>query len=154
MIRYNLVCDATHEFECWFPSSDSYEDQASRGLVACPACGSGKVSKAVMAPSVARRDRAAVPAPIPQPTPAPDTPVRMISEPERKIREMIKALHAHVAAHSEHVGERFPEEARKIHYGEAENRSIHGQASLDEARALIEEGIEVAPLPSLPDDRN
>lgn len=154
MIRYNLVCNAAHEFECWFPSSDSFEDQAVRGLVACPACGSGTVSKAVMAPSVARRDRAAVPAPVPEMTSAPDTPVRVISEPERKIREMIKALHAHVAAHSEHVGERFPEEARKIHYGEAESRSIHGQASLDEARALMEEGIEVAPLPSLPDDRN
>jgi hypothetical protein len=67
---------------------------------------------------------------------------------------MIKALHAHVAAHSEHVGDRFAEEARKIHYGEAEGRSIHGQASLDEARALIEEGIDVAPLPTLPDERN
>jgi hypothetical protein len=78
----------------------------------------------------------------------------MISEPERKMREMIKALHAHVAANSEHVGPRFAEEARKIHYGEAEGRSIHGQASLDEARALIDEGIDVAPLPVLPDDRN
>jgi hypothetical protein len=154
MIRYNLACDVPHTFECWFPSSDSYEDQVARGFVSCPACGSTKVAKAVMAPSVARRDRPSLPAPVSNPVPAPEAPVRMISEPERKIRDMIKALHAHVAAHSEHVGERFSEEARKIHYGEAENRSIHGQASLDEARALIEEGIEVAPLPSLPDDRN
>lgn len=150
MIRYNLVCEAAHGFECWFPSSDSYETQVSRGLVTCPQCGSGSVSKAMMAPMVARKDRAApsVPAPLAE------APVQMISEPERKLREMIKALHDHVAANSEHVGERFAEEARKIHYGEAEGRSIHGQASLEEARALIEEGIDVAPLPTLPDDRN
>jgi hypothetical protein len=152
MIRYNLVCEAGHGFECWFPSSDSYETQAAQGLVGCPACGSTAVSKAVMAPRVARTDRApSVSAAV---TPPAEAPVRMISEPERKMREMIKALHAHVAANSEHVGPRFAEEARKIHYGEAEGRSIHGQASLDEARALIDEGIDVAPLPVLPDDRN
>lgn len=150
MIRYNLVCEAAHGFECWFPSSDSYETQVSRGLVTCPHCGSGSVSKAIMAPMIARKDRAEVPVP----ALTPETPVQMIAEPERKLREMIKALHDHVAAHSEHVGERFAEEARKIHYGEAEGRSIHGQASLDEARALIDEGIEVAPIPMLPDDRN
>jgi hypothetical protein len=154
MIRYNLVCEAAHAFECWFPSSDSYEAQVSRGLVSCPACGDTRVSKAMMAPSVARRDRAPVPVPTADTVQVPEAPVRMISEPERKIREMIKALHAHVAANSEHVGERFSAEARKIHYGEAENRSIHGQASLDETRALIEEGIDVSPLPPLPDDRN
>lgn len=151
MIRYSLVCEAAHGFECWFPSSESYETQVAHGLVTCPTCGSDMVSKAVMAPMVARKDRPparALEAPLSEGT------VRMISEPERKLREAIKALHAHVAATSEHVGERFAEEARKIHYGEAEGRSIHGQASLDEARALIEEGIDVAPLPLLPDDRN
>jgi len=152
MIRYTLACDARHDFECWFPSSDSYDSQSERGLVACPSCGSTRVSKAVMAPMVARKDRPSAEA-LP-PVPATEAPVRMIAEPERKLREMIKALHAHVAAHSEHVGDRFAEEARKIHYGEAEGRSIHGQASLDEARALIEEGIDVAPLPPLPDERN
>ncbi len=150
MIRYNLVCEAAHGFECWFPSSDSYEAQISRGLVTCPQCGSASVSKAMMSPMVARKDRA----PAAAPALAVDAPVRMISEPERKLREIIKALHEHVAAHSEHVGERFVEEARKIHYGEAEGRSIHGQASLDEAHALIDEGIIVAPLPILPEDRN
>ncbi len=154
MIRYNLVCEAAHAFECWFPSSDSYEEQVSRGLVACPSCGDTKVTKAMMAPSVARRDRTPVPVPAAETTPVLEAPVPMISEPERKIREMIKALHAHVAANSEHVGERFSAEARKIHYGEAENRSIHGQASLAEARALLEEGIDVAPLPPLPEERN
>ncbi|MGC5778378.1 DUF1178 family protein [Methylobacterium sp. NFXW15] len=152
MIRYNLVCEAAHGFECWFPSSDSYDAQVERGLVGCPHCGSTSVSKAVMAPRVARKDREPAKALV-SALPAEAT-VTMVSEPERKLRAMIKALHEHVAATSEHVGERFAEVARKIHYGEVEGRSIHGQASLDEARALIEEGIEVAPLPMLPDDRN
>lgn len=150
MIRYNLVCEAAHGFECWFPSSDSYETQISRGLVTCPQCGSATVLKAMMAPMVARKDRAEVSLP----APVPEAPVQVISEPERKLREMIKALHQQVAAHSEHVGDRFAEEARKIHYGEAEGRSIYGQTSVGEARALIEEGIDIAPLPMLPDDRN
>lgn len=152
MIRYSLVCDAAHGFDCWFPSSDSYDEQVARGFITCPECGSSSVAKAVMAPRVARKDRPA-PAALPVPAAA-EAPVAMISEPERKLREMIKALHAHVAATSEHVGDRFAEEARKIHYGEAEGRSIHGQTSLDEARALIDEGIDVAPLPPLPDERN
>ena len=154
MIRYNLVCESAHAFECWFPSSDSYDDQAARGLISCPVCGGAKVAKAVMAPRVKRADRTPVAVSTPDTTPSPGAPVQMIAEPERKFREMLKALHAHVAAHSEHVGRRFPEEARKIHYGETEHRPIHGQASLDEARALLDEGIDVAPLPPLPDDRN
>lgn len=152
MIRYSLVCEASHGFECWFPSSDSYETQVAQGLVSCPICASTTVSKAMMAPTVARRDLAL--AQRPSAPPSADAPVPMISEPERTMRAMLKALHAHVAAHSEHVGDRFAEEARKIHYGEAEGRSIHGRASLDEARTLLDEGIDVAPLPSLPEDWN
>ena len=78
----------------------------------------------------------------------------MVAEPERRMRAMLRAMREHVTANAEHVGARFPEEARKIHYGEAEGRSIYGQASPDEARALIDEGIDVAPLPTMPDDRN
>lgn len=152
MIRYNLVCDAGHGFESWFPSSDSYDAQAARGLVTCPVCGTASVSKALMAPALSRSDRAPMPVPaVVQPN---EAPVTMIAEPERRMRAMLRALRDHVAATAEHVGPRFPEEARKIHYGEAEGRSIYGQASPDEARALIEEGIDVAPLPTMPDDRN
>lgn len=150
MIRYALVCEAGHEFESWFPSSDSYDEQAARGLVACPVCDTPKVGKALMAPRLARTDGAAAPVAVP----APDAAVPMISEPDRQMRAMLRALRAHVVANSESVGPRFAEEARKIHYGESEERSIHGQASLDETRALIEEGISVAPLPIVPDDRN
>lgn len=153
MIRYALACDARHEFESWFPSSQSFDEQAARGLVSCPACGSGRVEKRIMAPSVARTDKAAVPAPVP-PAPEAPQPVALLSEAERGVRAMLKALRDHVRANAEDVGTRFAEEARLMHHGEAEARSIYGQASAAEARALLEEGIDVAPLPVLPDDRN
>ncbi|MDP4023491.1 DUF1178 family protein [Methylobacterium sp. NEAU 140] len=165
MIRYSLVCEAGHGFESWFPSSESYDAQAARGLVTCPVCDTARVEKALMAPAIARTDRAparvptqvpahppAEPAETPAPVEAPSVP--MIAEPERRLRAMLRALREHVVAHSEHVGARFPEEARKIHYGESEERSIYGQASPEEARALVEEGIDVAALPLMPDDRN
>ena len=151
MIRYSLVCEAGHGFESWFPSSDSYDEQAARGLVTCPVCDSAQVSKALMVPRVASTDRERSSVPVPEQS---DQPQTLIAEPERQVRAMLRALREHVVAHSEHVGARFPEEARKIHYGEAEGRSIYGEASPAEARALIEEGIEVAAIPVLPDDRN
>ncbi len=150
MIRYSLLCEAGHGFESWFPSSDSFDTQVARGLVSCPVCDTVSVGKALMVPSIARSDRgAAVP-----PAPVVEAPTTLIAEPERQVRAMLRALRDHVVANSEHVGSRFPEEARRIHYGEAEGRSIYGEASPAEARALIDEGIEVAALPILPDDRN
>lgn len=155
MIRYSLVCAAGHGFESWFPSSDSYDAQVEHGLVTCPVCGTARVSKTLMAPALARTDRAPMPATaVPAVVQPGEAPVTMVAEPEREMRAMLRALRAHVTANAEHVGARFPEEARKIHYGEAEGRSIYGQASPAEARALIEEGIDVAPLPTMPDDRN
>lgn len=151
MIRYSLVCEAGHGFESWFPSSDSFDMQAAQGLVTCPVCDSASVTKALMVPSVARTDRDRAPA---APPAQAEAPVALIAEPERQVRAMLKALREHVVASAEHVGARFPEEARKIHYGEAEGRPIYGEASPAEARALVEEGIEVAAIPILPDDRN
>lgn len=149
MIRYSLVCEAGHGFESWFPSSDSYDAQVARDLVTCPVCGGAKVEKALMLPNVARTDRS----PAPQAGQA-AAPVTLVAEPERQVRALLRALREHLVANSEHVGARFPEEARKIHYGEAEGRSIYGEASPAEARALVEEGIDVAAIPVLPDDRN
>jgi hypothetical protein len=151
MIRYALVCEAGHGFESWFPSSDAYDEQAARGLVTCPFCDSAKVSKSLMAPGIARTDRGHPPA---LPEPAMSAAVPMIAEPERRIRELLRAVRQHVVDTAEHVGPRFSEEARKIHYGEVDSRPIYGQASPEEARALIDEGIDVAPLPPLPDERN
>ncbi len=158
MIRYALSCETGHAFESWFPSGDSYDEQVARGLVTCPVCGSPRVAKQLMAPALGRRgnrDAAGVPAVLPaERAPAAPEPVRLTSEPEAQLRAMIRALHEHVARTSDHVGPRFAEEARRMHYGEVEHRAIHGEASLAEARALLEEGIAVQPLPPLPDERN
>lgn len=159
MIRYALACDQAHEFESWFPSADSFDGQAARGLVSCPVCGSKKVDKRIMAPAVARKDREAPRAPgiapvIEHPPAEAPAPVALLSERERALRAMLREIREHVVRNSEDVGDRFAEEARKIHYGEADERSIYGQASLDDARALMEEGVPVQPLPFLGDDRN
>ncbi len=150
MIKYALACENDHEFESWFPSSDAYEAQAKRGFVSCPICNSIKVEKQIMAPRVARTDKA------PEPSPAAPLaqPMAILSEKEMQIRAMLKAVREHVMQNAENVGEGFAEEARKMHYGEIEHRSIYGEATPVEARELLEEGIEVHPLPLIPDDRN
>jgi hypothetical protein len=157
MIKYALHCDKAHDFESWFPSASSYDDQRKRRLVTCPVCGSHRIDKALMAPQVARKDRAPepVPVPVPAPMPAPaQAQVAMVSPAEQELRAKIRELREHLTKNSDHVGDRFAEEARKIHYGETEHRSIFGSATPDEARELHEEGIEFHPLPVLPDDRN
>jgi len=169
MIRYALVCAKGHAFESWFPSSAAYDKQAKRGLVTCPTCGVSKVEKAIMAPKLSgTRKRGAAPAvaaapeaPAPE-APAPvasDTPVammspQMISPQEHELRQKLKELREHLTKNSDYVGKKFPEEARKMHYGEIDHRSIYGEASLKDAEELHEEGIEFHPLPVLPDERN
>jgi hypothetical protein len=164
MIRYALSCEQDHAFESWFQNSAAYDKQKKRGLVTCPVCGSAKVDKAIMAPRLARAEVADPEPPAPTPTPPqptpmppmpqPKTPVAIMSSQERELRQKLKELRDHVTRNASYVGPRFPEEARKIHYGETEHRSIYGEASPDEAKALHEEGIEFHPLPVLPDDQN
>ena len=155
MIRYTLSCERGHEFESWFQNSAAYDKQAKRGLVTCPLCNSAKVEKAIMAPRLARTDVAEpTPPPAAQPATPAKNPVAMMSPPERELRQKLKELRDHVTKNATNVGAKFPEEARKIHYGETEHRSIYGEASPDEAKELHDEGIEFHPLPFLPDDRN
>jgi hypothetical protein len=162
MIRYSLACERGHAFESWFASSSAYDKQAKRGLVACPECGSTNVDKAIMAPRLGRGDTAIdlpSPAPAAAAVPAPAAPqgtepVAMISPQERELRGKLKELRDHLVKNSENVGHKFPEQARKMHYGEIEHRSIYGEASPQEAKDLYEEGIEFQPLPILPDERN
>ncbi len=157
MIRYALICDNAHEFESWFSTSASFEEQAGRGLVACPVCDSPKVERAIMAPNVARTDRASqiradvtdVPAATTE-APAAPAPVALMGEKEIAFREMLVALHKHVAENAENVGKRFAEEAIKIHHGESDGRAIYGEATPDDARMLQEEGVDFMPLPRLP----
>jgi hypothetical protein len=155
MIRYALQCDRGHAFESWFQSSSAYETQVKRKLVNCPGCGSANVEKAIMAPQiVSKKARVAEKAPAaPNDVAAPASTPLLMSE-ERELRTKLKELRDHIVKSADNVGERFPNEARKMHYGDIEHRPIYGEASSDEARALIEEGVEVTPLPVLPDDRN
>ena len=160
MIHYTLRCDKGHAFESWFQSSSAYESQEKRKLINCPACGSAKVERAIMAPQIVskkgrkNRDEDA-PAPVAASTdvaaPA-STPLMMAQE--RELRAKLKELRDHIVKTADNVGERFPNEARKMHYGDIEHRPIYGEASPDEARSLIDEGVEVSALPVLPDDRN
>ncbi len=155
MIRYTLSCERGHEFESWFANSAAYDKQAKRGLVTCPACGSAKVEKTIMAPRLGRADVADPPSPPPAPAATPaKAPLSVMSSPERELRQKLKELRDHVTKNANYVGTKFPEEARKIHYGETEHRSIYGEASPEEAKELHEEGIEFHPLPVLPDDQN
>jgi hypothetical protein len=158
MIRYSLRCERDHGFESWFQDSATYDAQVKRKLVSCPVCNSVKVEKAIMAPRIVGkkgRDRAE-PAPPPvAPADAPGTgPTPLMMAQERELRAKLKELRDHIVANADNVGERFPNEARKMHYGETEHRPIYGEASPEEARALIDEGVEVSPLPVLPEDRN
>jgi hypothetical protein len=162
MIRYALICAKGHSFESWFHNSSAYDKQRRRSLVECPVCGDTKIEKAIMAPrlsGVKERNRAMAEAvreaagePI-SPEPA-NAPVAMISPQERELRAKLKELREHLTKNSDYVGQKFPEEARKMHYGEIEHRSIYGEASPQEAKKLHEEGIEFHPLPVLPDERN
>jgi hypothetical protein len=163
MIRYTLVCNKRHEFESWFTNSAAYDKQAKRGLVTCPLCGSAKVEKALMTPRLTRADatsndatsnQEATPADAAPATAKSPSPVAMISPQEQEFRQKLRELRDHLVKNAENVGPRFPEEARKMHYGEAEHRSIYGIASPRDAKALHEEGIEFSPLPVLPDEHN
>ena len=172
MIHYALICEKGHDFESWFQDSAAFDKQAKRGLVTCPHCGSAKVEKAIMAPRLAgsKKRQAPVEAPADAPVaaaPAPEkaqertqekaqgkTPVAMMSPQEHEFRAKLKELREHLTKNADNVGPKFPEEARKMHYGEIEHRSIYGEASPEDAKELAEEGIEFHPLPILPDERN
>lgn len=141
MIVFDLRCNKDHVFEAWFASSDAFDDQTKAGAVSCPVCGSAKVAKALMAPAVAGTKKSDVAA----------EPLGAQQNSERATyMNALKGLRAHVEATCDNVGSRFPEEARKMHYGEAEKRSIYGEASERQAEALREEGIEFARIPWLP----
>lgn len=147
MIRYDLRCAGGHDFEAWFASSAAFDRQAEAGLVTCALCGSADVAKALMAPRLtARGNKAktggAAPAGPAAPMAAPG--------PAEKMRRMLEALRKEVETNSEYVGGRFAAEARSMHLGEVEQRAIHGEATREEAKSLIEDGVPVTPLPFLP----
>jgi len=142
VIVYNLSCAREHEFEGWFSDSAAYDAQEKNGTLVCPLCGDSRIRKAIMAPSVVQKsDTASLPAP----SAAPDA---------ESIRQYAAGLRKFIKENAEYVGPRFAEEARKIHYGEVEERHIYGESTLSEAKELIEEGVEIAPFPADPEDMN
>lgn len=164
MIRFRLRCDKDHEFEAWFRSGEDYDKLAAAKGVACAVCGSVTVEKALMAPAIGRagKDKGArIPEPA-LPAPAADAPAEAVGErmqlaadPRQKAMiAALRELRAKITANADYVGDKFAEEARKIHYQEVEPRGIYGEASREEAEQLAEEGIEFAPLPPVPDERN
>lgn len=152
MIRFTLRCDRGHEFEAWFRSSADYEK--SKGT-ACPLCGSEKVEKAPMAPALGRSAKAGKSERGEKPESADKVTLAAAPDPRQTaIREALKEMRRQVTENADYVGDRFAEEARKMHYKESAPRAIYGEATGDEASALAEEGIEFQPLPKLPEDGN
>lgn len=137
MIKYALACDHDHAFEGWFGSSADYDDQAARGLVQCPVCASNAVRKQIMAPAVSgtKAQRAAVEVPV---------------QAQAVMMDALNRVRAHVEENFDYVGDAFAREARAIHEGRSEDRGIYGEASPAEVRALVEDGVHVAPLPPAP----
>lgn len=162
MIHYALSCGRGHAFDGWFASSEAFDSQCNTGAVSCPVCGSADVSRALMAPAVRTRSAARSAAPDtaePAPEgraarPAHATHASISKADRQKFVEAVRQLRSALVENGTDVGAAFPEEARRIHYGEAEPRGIYGQAAPQEARELIEEGIEILPIPTLPEDRN
>lgn len=160
MIHYSLRCTNQHDFDGWFRSSDDFDAQSGRKLLACPVCGSEEVQKRLMAPAVARTDRDRPPAPMPAeaaaeapvPAPAEAGPVALFSEKERELRTMLRVVREHMIANADDVGDKFADVARAMHNEETERRSIFGRATADEVKELHEEGVEFSPLPVLPDE--
>lgn len=147
MIRFSLKCQKSHEFEAWFQNSVAFEEQSVNQKVVCPRCGSTKVTKALMAPGIAtsrskqRQTESA-------------NSRQMAKLLDSKYREAVKNIRQHIMKHSEYVGDRFASEARKIHYGEETERGIHGEATREDVEDLVEEGIDVIPIPQDPDEKN
>ena len=152
MIKFALLCARGHEFQSWFQSSEAFDTQVKSGLVLCPICQVTEVTKAIMAPAIASRGeakRAKISAQAQS-----QTKVALLDRRDRKSRAMIEAFRRRIFAEADDVGTSFPEEARKIHNGLVPERPIHGQASIGDARALIEEGVPVLPVPPSPDEYN
>ena len=141
MIRFSLCCDREHDFDGWFRDNADFDRQKKRGLVTCPVCNSAKVEKALMAPSVQtarKREKVAL---------------GMNAE-QKQLMGKLKELTDKVKQNADYVGDKFPEEARKIHFGETDPRGIYGEASPTEVKELLDDGVGIMPLPNIPDDTN
>jgi hypothetical protein len=141
LIRFSLECENDHTFEAWFRSNEDFDTQAKRGFVECPSCGSHAVEKALMAPAVSTgrsREKVAL----------------AMGDAQKEAMAQLKAMAEKIRGNADYVGDKFAEEARKIHFGETDPRGIYGEATLEEAKSLAEDGVDFMPVPVFPDDRN
>jgi hypothetical protein len=141
VIHYSLICDRSHKFDGWFASAAAYDGQKLRGLVTCPICLTVSVDKALMAPSVSRAGSEKVSLSIGHPQ-------------HTQLREAMLALRNKVTTEADYVGDKFAEEARKIHFKEVDARGIYGEATKEEVAALVDEGVDFMPLPTIPEEHN
>lgn len=141
MIQYALQCSNGHRYDAWFKSAAAFDEQQARGIVTCAICGESHIEKAPMAPAVARTDKHRVALSASHPDAA-------------KFREMLREYRKKVTTEADYVGDRFAEEARKIHFEEVEARGIYGEATPDEVAALLEDGVDFLPLPDVPEEHN
>ncbi|MEM7723585.1 MAG: DUF1178 family protein [Pseudomonadota bacterium] len=151
MIRYALKCAEGHSFESWFQSADAFDALEAKAMVSCVVCGCTDVQKAMMAPRVRaeKAEEAALPAPVPEMMP--DRPLS--DAPSHPAEQILRAMREHVEKNSTYVGGKFASEARAMHVGDVPEKPIHGEATADEAKALLEDGVPVLPLPVVPKDR-
>ncbi|MGW6777881.1 DUF1178 family protein [Brucella pseudogrignonensis] len=141
MIRFSLHCDHGHEFEGWFRDNADFDRQSERRLVSCPVCNSPEIQKSLMAPAVSTsrsKEQVAI----------------AMGEAQKQMLEQMRELSRKVRENADYVGDQFAEEARKIHFGETEARGIYGEASKEDVHSLIEDGVDVMPLPVFPEDKN
>ena len=141
MIHYSLVCDKSHKFDGWFANAAAYDAQKGRGLVTCPICLTSAVDKALMAPSISRGGSEKVSLSIGHPQ-------------HQELRQAMQALRNKVTTEADYVGDKFAEEARKIHFKEVDARGIYGEATREEVAAMVEDGVDFMPLPNLPEEHN
>lgn len=146
MIRYDLICSKGHEFDGWFSDSSAYDKQAKRGLISCTHCGVNKIEKQIMAPGIPTKGNRKSETQAMSAGPLDPRAAAMV--------QVMRDYRKHVTENSENVGKKFADEARKIHFKEVKERSIYGEATADDAKALIEDGIDVHPIPRLPEDGN
>jgi len=160
MIKFSLHCDKEHVFEAWFRSGTDFDEQKAKKIVTCPVCDSSEVEKSLMAPNVGVKGNrkssapAGTPPTVPDPTTIAEAATGLPVEVQEHVVKLAREIREHVTKTADNVGEKFAEEARKIHYEEVEPRGIYGQASPEEAKSLKDEGIDVHQLPVLPEDRN
>ncbi|MGH6873520.1 MAG: DUF1178 family protein [Aestuariivirgaceae bacterium] len=146
MIHYDLICKHGHIFDGWFSNSSAYEEQRKGSAIACPVCSTGEIDKQLMAPGIGRKSNQ---------TSETRTPMVAATDPRvKKLMQKMRELRQYVESTADYVGDRFAQEARRIHYNEAEERGIYGETTTEDARALLEEGIDVHPLPILPEEQN